>query len=92
MLDAFTTTGTSPPKNYRVREVRFSVVRASAPAPATLSSPAAVADLIRALGGGRRPGRCARALPRPDAQRAEPARRVPSRGDWLAVSEPGAPA
>ena len=50
MLDAFTTNGNSPPENYRVREVRFSVVRASAPAPANLASPAAVADLIRALG------------------------------------------
>ena len=50
MLDAFKTNGNSPPKNYRIREVRFSVVRGSAFDPANLSSPSAVADLIRALG------------------------------------------
>lgn len=50
VLDAFKTNGSSPPKNYRVREVRFSVVRESSPNPANLSSPAAVADLIAALG------------------------------------------
>lgn len=50
MLDAFKTNGNSPPKNYRVREVRFSVIRESSPNPANLSSPSAVAHLIRALG------------------------------------------
>lgn len=50
LLDAFKTNGNSPPRNYRVREVRFSVVRESSPNPANLSSPSDVADLIRALG------------------------------------------
>ena len=36
--------------NYRVREVRFSVVRVSAFDPRELSTPAAVVDLVRRLG------------------------------------------
>jgi DNA repair protein RadC len=38
------------PVNYRVREVRFSVVRESAFDPRELSNPAAVIDLVLALG------------------------------------------
>jgi DNA repair protein RadC len=55
----FGTSGSSPgpsavtsegPVNYRIREVRFSVVRESASDPHELSTPAAVFDLVSKLG------------------------------------------
>jgi len=50
----FGTSGSSPgpfrPSNYRVREVRFSVMRQSASDPRELSNPSAIIDLVHALG------------------------------------------
>lgn len=48
MLDAFKTNGSSPPRTYTIKEVRFRVVReASAPDPRLLDQPAKVAELAR---------------------------------------------
>lgn len=48
MLDAFKTNGSSPPRTYTIKEVRFRVVReANAPDPRLLDQPVKVAELAR---------------------------------------------
>jgi len=50
MLDAFATSGTSPTYRYRVRELRYSVVREGDAPPRDLSSPIAALALVHDLG------------------------------------------
>ena len=48
MLDAFKTNGSSPPRTYTIKEVRFRVVReAGAPDPRLLDQPSKIAELAR---------------------------------------------
>ncbi len=50
MLDTFKTNGSSPPRTYTIKEVRFRVVReAGAPVLRLLDQPAKVAELAREL-------------------------------------------
>lgn len=50
MLDAFKTNGSSPPRTYTIKEVRFRVVRdKGAPDPSILDQPNKVAELAREL-------------------------------------------
>src|SRR5437867_3829276 len=50
MLDAFAVSGTSPTYRYRVRELRYSVVREGDAPPRDLSSPISALCLIADLG------------------------------------------